>query len=575
MERVLKNITKVHMLIVGIIGILISAIPLFILKGDAPIYVQDQLDGEIFTYLFHAKGLFDGSSMFPQVLGGVDKTAFMPPSVLGVLFFVFLTPLAAFIIHGIVVQLTAFIGMFLFLTLYFKNIKIAISFLVAGLFSFLAFFTVYGLSIAGIPLLAYAFLELKNKKSCLKNLILIIIYGLSSSFVLVGYSIIMILFLYCGIYLLRKKWKEISYVMIGSFLLLAIYIITNSSLFLQMLGIGEQTRSHKEEIVIYGMNFWEGMKQILFHNTLHAPSWHEYLILPAVLVAVIGCFRYTRANKQIKSYYRMLWLLLGSSIAIAAFYGFFHCPPVVAIRNEIGGFIKYFQIDRFYWLYPFLWYFTLALLCVIILEDFSFDKRKISNVIIVGFLLMIMSFVILKNSDFYRNMNQIRTEEKYKKVSWNDFYGVGLVEKIVLFINKDQASYRVGSIGLHPAVSLFHGFYTIDGYSNNYALEYKKQFRKVIEKELQKDVTMEALFDNWGNRCYLFTSHVRDVVLFPKGTKEPIDDLELNTAELKKMNCRYLLSSVAILNYDQLGMKEVGVFNTEQSFYTIWLYEIP
>lgn len=45
-------------------------------------------------------------------------------------------------------------------------------------------------------------------------------------------------------------------------------------------------------------------------------------------------------------------------------------------------------------------------------------------------------------------------------------------------------SIRVASIGICPVVSLMHGFYTIDGYSNNYPLEYKHTFWGIQTEEL-------------------------------------------------------------------------------------------
>ena len=47
-------------------------------------------------------------------------------------------------------------------------------------------------------------------------------------------------------------------------------------------------------------------------------------------------------------------------------------------------------------------------------------------------------------------------------------------------IGRDKSTYRVAHLGISPAPALMHGFYTVDGYSNNYPLEYKHRFREVI-----------------------------------------------------------------------------------------------
>ena len=62
------------------------------------------------------------------------------------------------------------------------------------------------------------------------------------------------------------------------------------------------------------------------------------------------------------------------------------------------------------------------------------------------------------------------------------------------------------SLGIDPAAALYHGFYSLDGYSNNYPLSYKHRFREVIAPELAKSEYLTDYFDDWGNRCYMFSA---------------------------------------------------------------------
>ena len=87
---------------------------------------------------------------------------------------------------------------------------------------------------------------------------------------------------------------------------------------------------------------------------------------------------------------------------------------------------------------------------------------------------------------------------------------------VVFFFFKQKTAYEIGvrlvgsemcirdSLGISPAPALMHGFYTVDGYSNNYPLEYKHRFREVIAPEIEKNEEVRVYFDTWGNRCYLF-----------------------------------------------------------------------
>ena len=107
--------------------------------------------------------------------------------------------------------------------------------------------------------------------------------------------------------------------------------------------------------------------------------------------------------------------------------------------------------------------------------------------------------LLLKNSEHSYNSNTL---------SFKDFYSEPLFESIKEYIGRDQAVYKVGSVGLHPAVPRYNGFHTIDGYYPIYSLDYKTRFREIIIDELNKVPKLKLKFDNWGNRCYLFSSEL-------------------------------------------------------------------
>src|SRR5699024_9806710 len=96
------------------------------------------------------------------------------------------------------------------------------------------------------------------------------------------------------------------------------------------------------------------------------------------------------------------------------------------------------------------------------------------------------------------------------------------------YIGKETDTYKVGSAGLYPSIALYNGFYCIDGYSNNYSLEYKHEFRKIIENELNKNESLKAYFDDWGNRCYLFSSEIPFQYYFTKDSQVVIRDWDIN-----------------------------------------------
>ncbi len=82
--------------------------------------------------------------------------------------------------------------------------------------------------------------------------------------------------------------------------------------------------------------------------------------------------------------------------------------------------------------------------------------------------------------------------------TFREFYASDQFKQIKRFIGRSPDSYRVASIGLHPAIAQYNGFYTLDTYANIYPLKYKYQFRKIIAKELDKNPVLKRYFDEWG-----------------------------------------------------------------------------
>lgn len=74
----------------------------------------------------------------------------------------------------------------------------------------------------------------------------------------------------------------------------------------------------------------------------------------------------------------------------------------------------------------------------------------------------------------------------YNAPTFREFYASEQFKEIKEYIGRPQDSYRVASIGLHPSIAQYNGFYTLDTYNNLYPLSYKYEFRKIIEKELEK-----------------------------------------------------------------------------------------
>ena len=324
------------------------------------------------------------------------------------------------------------------------------------------------------------------------------------------------------------------------------------------------------------MPFWETFLSVFQNSAQHAPSLHKYLILPIVLFLILGAF--CKKDVTDKKIYRIAvanFLLL---IVIALFYAFCHSSVIVNLKNSMTGFLHYFQIERFYWLYPALWYLEFALSAAVLWRTPvpGNGRRMLVGKLAVICICLPPTLQLLKvNSGMYLNVNQINNGSGITGyISWESWFAEDLMQEIDDAIGRDKSIYRVAHLGISPAPSLMHGFYTVDGYSNNYPLEYKHRFREVIAPEIEKNEEVRVYFDTWGNRCYLFNSITGNYMRLQKGNSLIYEGLEFDMDALRSLGCEYLFSGAEIGDADRMGLELVGYFETEGSYWGIWVYEL-
>ena len=321
--------------------------------------------------------------------------------------------------------------------------------------------------------------------------------------------------------------------------------------------------------------------------------------------------------RECQTMYVWLILIILINILTALFYGFCQSQVVVDFRNSVSGFFHYFSPQRVYWIYPTTWYVAAGLAAGLIWRDHDFlsgkrqseeteemsaspfkqmpgaghnvwkisgTGRKIAGDIMAGVLILAVltptAWQIRQNSIWILNKSQYKNNRSVGLMSWADYFAEDLMLEIEEAISEKtgqtQEEYRVVSLGMCPAVALEAGFYCIDGYSNNYSLEYKHEFRNIIEAELEKCPSMKGYFDNWGSRCYLFTEESQNYYYLAKDADFRYERLELDTEKMEELGCKYLFSAAEIekKNAEQLGLGLFGVFDTQESYYRVWVYEL-
>ena len=367
----------------------------------------------------------------------------------------------------------------------------------------------------------------------------------------------------------------------GLVLLAAVYVWVNRGLFWELFLGQSGYVSHREEMVTYALPFWQTVWDVFTSSAQHAPSLHRYLILPIVILLFLGAAFYGKLDRKSRRQFILAVGGLGSLFCVALFYGICRWQPVVDLKNNLHGFLHYFQMERFYWIYPAGWYLEFALCCSVwwgIREKGKFSSVVFSPVfkLCATAVVLLPTLQLIKlNSYLYMNVNQYNNGSGITGyISWESYYAEDLMQQLEDVIGRDMTTYRVAHLGICPAPALMHGFYTVDGYSNNYPLEYKHRFREVIARELEKNEQVRLYFDEWGSRCYLFNSATGNAWMLGKNSQIVYERLEFNMEALKDLGCEYIFSCGEIKNAEELGLSLLGCYETETSYWRIWLYQV-
>lgn len=557
--------------IVSLIAVALYLAPLYVLGENAPVLVHDNLDSgsHVLGYVTLAgSGQLFGpmDAIISQVMNGIPRNSFGSEFNVIQWLYLFFEPYTAYIINLTLMHFVAFIGMYLLLSRRIlpddksKVITVGVSLA----FALLPFWPSGGLSVAGMPLLLYAFLNIRDGHRSLVDWAIIGLMPLYSSFAHTGFFVLValsILWLYDLI--VTRKSNFVFFLAIG--LLCLIYCFVEYRLIFGMF-IDTGYISHRMEYAQIPASFGSALKTSVtnfFFGQYHAASLHTYFIGLSVAIATLILL----INKK---RYDLFVALIGLCAVISLFYGFINSEYLIFIKNL--SIFQGFQLGRFHWLHPLLWFVIFALALKIIYSNLRYGKQ-----IAVIFLTLQIAFLFTGAYGVTGGSYQLGGPGLLltKELSWDEFYSPDLFDEIDEAIALPKESYRVVSVGMHPTVPLYSGFYALDSYQVNYPLEYKHSFRKIMERELAKSEKNQEYFDTWGNRCYLFVSELENnTCMNTKENSKVIQNLEVNSEALYDMGGRYVFSAVEILNYNDNNLELVDVFENDRSPWKIWVYSV-
>ncbi|PEY37519.1 hypothetical protein CN354_12125 [Bacillus cereus] len=554
----IRNNPEKKLLIFAAIILILYLSPLFILGENAHIRVHDNLDSNLSWYKVLARsgeiiGPIDAT--IPQVINNqLSRNAFSTEFSGIVWLYAFFPNMVAYALSQTITRVVAFIGMYLLLKHHFlpREEWMVISVGVSLAFALIPFWPSGMLSTLGMPLALWAFLNIRKGERSWKNYFVLTLIPLYSSIVL-GFFFFLsgmgILWLVDVV--IKKEWNfrflfSIVYMTL-------IYMIVEyrlvSSFFLST------APNSRDEYFHARLSLWRSLRLtvknfLLGHN--HVMTVHTFVILPVILIALYFIIS-KRRWKQEKVFVFLFWF----NIALSIWYAFWFYKGWLPLTKRFH-ILDTFNFARYHFLRPLVIYVLFALgLKVLWLQG------KIWRHAVTGFVIAQIILLSFFNEEIIFQ----------SKPSVKEFFAEKQFQEIKEYIGLPLEQYHVASIGLHPAIAQYNGFYTLDTYNNFYPLSYKYEFRKIIEKELAKNKTIRTYFDEWGGRCYIFTDELGKHYMFKKNSKKRLENLQLNIEHFKKMGGRYMFSAVPIENAVENNLSLEKVFTSKTSAWKIYLYK--
>jgi hypothetical protein len=529
--------------------------------AGAHVLIHDNLDDNFVNYkILKDDGLlFSGRDTYvPNMLGGYQEKVLVQ-LLWGIrLLFLLFPAIVAYFANFVIMHIVAFAGMYVLCKRYIiPDGDELITIGTALAFSLLPFTTIYGLTVAAMPLVLYALLNIRGRRSRVVDWVMLGLVPFYSSF---GQGFV---FFICavGAYFIVDLVISRSFnwrFLLGLIWLTVMFLVAHENLLrLTLFPDFVSTRT------VYNLRT-DSLKGVLYkaaadfiNGHYHAPSLQKPFILASTLLAFIVMLKSKKTNI-------LFVIFLALTAAFAAILGLHDWRLVDPISRKIP-ILNAFIWSRFNWMHPVTWMVLFGISLLVIKHGIAKSGRWLVLIFLCGQI----------GVSFYKAdevINRIHHEPSFEA-----FYAERLFSSIKGYIGLDPSAYRVASVGMHPAVAGYNGIHTVDGYMSYFPLSYKQSLRRVISKELEKDESLRRYFDDWGGRMYVFSTELRN--RFPgnddmvgKESRYEIGDLGFDTAAFKALGGKYLLSAVPIGNAKPLGLTFLKLFQDAQSYWDVYLY---
>ncbi|MEC5423046.1 DUF6044 family protein [Virgibacillus sp. C22-A2] len=561
-STIYTTITK-NKLAAGIACLVIIAylLPYYILGEDTHIRVHDNLDSNIVWYKLLAESgqIFTLSDVaLPNVINGLPRSALPSGFDAMVWLYILFEPMTAYAIGQTIMRFAAFFGMYLLLRHHFlREEKFTLIQIGAALgFALLPYWPSGMLSIAGLPLALHLLLTIRKRRkdTPIYYWIVLLIIPFFSNFVLTFVFFLGVMGLLWLIDWIRMK--SVNWVFFNAIAAMTFIYLVKNYLLITSMFFDNDFRSHREELSL-GHNTFQRSLELSVENFLydhtHDMAEHYWVIVPVIGIAFL-----IASVRNLKPY--MLLGLFIFNAALSVWYAFWYWEGLRVIKDTFS-IANTFNFSRIHFFDPAIWYICFALALGILWKHLPFGKW------IVAILIVIQCSIVF----------QLNEEAKYSKVdspTFKEFYSEELFDEIEDYIGRDQSEYRIVSIGMHPTIAQFNGFYTLDTYNNSFSLDYKHSFKEVIQGELDKNASLERYFDTWGGRLYMYIADHGEDYMFTKERDGAIEELSISKEALVDLGGDFIFSAVPIENYKELGLEFEKSFEKDDLPWEVRVYRV-
>lgn len=585
------------------ITLFLYLLPLILYGENLYIRVHDHLDITVPTLkiLAHSGMIFAPSmEIVPNMMGGLPRLVYGSEFNYLLWLFFFFKPFTAIVLNEIMIHCIAYLSMVVLLQHILRNeeihFKLAVIHLTSLLFALTPFFPSTGLGVALLPLTFTLLLKIRLFQDTKKDWIILSFIPFFSSLILVYlFFLISVFALLLGEMIIKK---QIHRRLIGAIWLMTIIFLLIDYRLVAEMFFGSDFVSHRTEFqrqCVDFAGFYRGVHNVFLFGQAHSLNLQFpyiliiihlgfflvlikqrlsvmmssfIIIMNAVLLSTDSLERMLMSKYYLPFAFGvtlLLWIrtkehhvLYGSGFFIllsCLWYGFWYYEPWCHLSGQFS-FLQTFDFSRFVLLLTPIWYVLLAYAWILIIQKIRFGWAII--IIIAAFQLNLT----FASAQFFNNPTGVT----YKK-----FYDEKLFNEIKTTIIDKPSTYRIASVGIPPAVALYNGLYTLDGYAPNYPLTYKHQFEALVCENFVHNPNSRLFIQNWGSKCYLIPG-TYGVDEYYKN--QVIEHFYINSELFYRMGGRYLLSGYKIINEEENHLTLIKTFEAKESYWKIYLYKV-